>query len=173
MTSGTADALQAAFGQLTREHHALTAIDRNLMAAFERLMLGLPQTTDGKLSVTGICAEAGVSRASYYRSPVAAVIKQILEAPQTCRPELDELRGEVARLKKAERELRSAHAAEVRELRATITVYANQIQALTLANAEPREQAHQHSRNIIPLSRKPAVPQSQPDPAGPADGSSC
>jgi hypothetical protein len=171
-----ADALQTAFSQLARNHPALTAIDRDLMGAFERLMLGLPQTSDGKLSVTGICAEAGVSRASYYRSPVAAVIKQILDAPQTRRPEPDELREEVTRLKKTERELRSAHIAEVRELRATIAVYANQIQALALANAELCEHAHEPGRNIIPLPRRPpaALPDGQqPALAGPADSSSC
>ncbi|GHE10932.1 hypothetical protein [Streptomyces alanosinicus] len=83
-----------------------------------------------------MCAEAEVSRASYYRSPVAQAVKEILEAPQTRRPELEELRAEVSRLKKAERELRREHASEVRELKDTLALYANQIQVLTLRNAE-------------------------------------
>lgn len=86
--------------------------------------------------IRGSCSEAGVSRASFYRSPVAQAVKEILEAPQTRRPEPEELRAEVSRLKKAERELRSEHAAEVRELKGTVATYANQIQFLTLRNAE-------------------------------------
>lgn len=113
-----------------------TEIDRSLMEAFERLMHGLPEVTDGKITIVNLCTEAGVSRASYYRSPVAEAVKEILEAPQTRRPEPEELRAEVSRLKKAERELRSEHAAEVRELKDTVATYANQIQVLTLRNAE-------------------------------------
>ncbi|AVH55601.1 MULTISPECIES: hypothetical protein [Streptomyces] len=67
---------------------------------------------------------------------MAEAVKEILEAPQTRRPEPEELRAEVSRLKKAERELRSEHAAEVRELKDTVATYANQIQVLTLRNAE-------------------------------------
>ncbi|MFD6331663.1 hypothetical protein ACFWGI_19100 [Streptomyces niveus] len=67
---------------------------------------------------------------------MAQAVKEILEAPQTRRPEPEELRAEVSRLKKAERELRSEHAAEVRELKGTVATYANQIQFLTLRNAE-------------------------------------
>ncbi|WP_327277413.1 hypothetical protein OG609_40900 [Streptomyces sp. NBC_01224] len=46
------------------------------------------------------------------------------------------MRAEVFRLKKNERELRSEQAAEFRELKDTLAIYANQIQALTLRNAE-------------------------------------
>lgn len=99
-------------------------------------MHGLPELTDGKITVVNVCTEAGVSRASYYRSPVAAAVKEILDAPQTRRPEPEELRAEVSRLKKAERELRSQHATEIRALKDTLATYANQIQVLTLRNAE-------------------------------------
>jgi hypothetical protein len=59
-----------------------------------------PELTDGAVTVTSICTEAGVSRASYYRSPTAPVIKTLLTAPETARPELEELRAEVKRLRK-------------------------------------------------------------------------
>ncbi|WP_406445406.1 hypothetical protein OHB00_49495 [Streptomyces sp. NBC_00631] len=39
-------------------------------------------------------------------------------------------------MKRAERELRSEHAAETRQLKSTVGTYANQIQVLTLRNAE-------------------------------------
>ncbi|MFZ4237420.1 hypothetical protein ACOZGD_19825 [Streptomyces murinus] len=111
------------------------------MDAFERLMHGLSETTDGKITIVNVCTEAEVSRASYYRSPVAQAVKEILEAPQTRRPEPEELRAEVSRLKKAERELRREHASEVRELKDTLAAYANQIQVLTLRNAELETQS--------------------------------
>ena len=44
-------------------------IDRKINEAFERLTRGRPEITDGALTVSNICTEAGVSRASYYRSP--------------------------------------------------------------------------------------------------------
>lgn len=118
------------------------------MRAFEQLMLGRPEITDGRTSAVNICTEAGVSRASYYRSPVAAVIKEVIAAPSTRRPEADELSQEVARLRKAERELRSEKAAEIRELRSTVATYANQIQILTLRNAELESVA----RKLRPLN---------------------
>lgn len=134
MTADAINVVQAVFARLARDHPDITDIDRRLMTAFERLMLGRPEITDGTTTVTNICTEAGASRASYYRSPVAAAVKEILKDPQTRRPELDELFDEVKRLCRTERQLRSDHAAEVRELRGTISTYANQIQVLALAN---------------------------------------
>ncbi|MEV5379405.1 hypothetical protein AB0L26_26055 [Streptomyces nondiastaticus] len=128
--------IRHAFDRLSAGGRELTDIDRALMAAFERLMHGLPELTDGKITIVNLCTEAGVSRASYYRSPVAQAVKKILEAPQTRRPEPEELRAEVSRLKKEQRELRSEHAAETHELKDTLATYANQIQALTLRNSE-------------------------------------
>ncbi|MEU9286533.1 hypothetical protein AB0D57_17885 [Streptomyces sp. NPDC048275] len=128
--------IRHAFDRLSAGGRVLTDIDRALMEAFERLMHGLPELTDGKITIVNLCTEAGVSRASFYRSPVAQAVKEILEAPQTRRPEPEELRAEVARLKKTERELRSDYAAEIRELKDTLATYANQIQVLTLRNVE-------------------------------------
>ncbi|WP_431906644.1 hypothetical protein [Nonomuraea jabiensis] len=131
--------VQAAFARLARER-SLTDLDRQIMTGFERLMLGRPEISDGTVTVTNICVEAGVSRASYYRSPVAAVVKELLAAPAVARPEVEELRAEISRLKKADRELRSEKAADIRELTATVTAYANHIQVLTLRNAELEEE---------------------------------
>ncbi|MCX5124825.1 hypothetical protein [Streptomyces sp. NBC_00347] len=135
-TDKTLQVVQGAVARLAREKRGLSDIDRRIMRAFEQLMLGRPEITDGRTSAVNICAEAGISRASYYRSPVAAVIKEVLDTPEAKRPEADELRQEIARLKKAAQELRSEKAAEIRELRSTVAAYANQIQVLTLRNAE-------------------------------------
>ncbi|WP_329254678.1 hypothetical protein [Streptomyces canus] len=155
--------IRHAFDRLSAHGRVLTAIDRALMVAFERLMHGLPEITDGKITVVNLCTEAGVSRASYYRSPVAQVVKEILEAPQTRRPEPEELRAEVSRLKKAERELRSEHAAEARELKETVATYANQIQVLTLRNAELETQnAHLLERLRQPGDNIAVLPAPRP-----------
>lgn len=109
-----------------------TDTNHKIKQAFERLMLGHAEITDGTLTISNICAEAGVSRASYYRSPLAAEIKQVLDAPQTKRPEVEQLREDVRHLKSTERRLRSEHATETRQLRDNLKTYANQIQALAL-----------------------------------------
>lgn len=136
MNSDTAAPINDVLARLVRNQPSLSDLDRNLISAFERLMAGQPAITDGTITATNICVEAGVSRASYYRSPVAGAVQEILSTPQARRPEQEELREQIKHLKQAERTLRSEHAAEVRELKATIATYANQIQALALRNAE-------------------------------------
>lgn len=123
------------FAQLSRENN-LTDTDRAIMRAFERLMGGRPEISDGSVTVVNIAAEAGISRASYYRSSVAAAIKEILAAPATQRPEVDELKGEATRLRKELHELRRQKAEEISEFRQTVAAYANHIQVLTLRNQE-------------------------------------
>lgn len=145
--------VQTAFARLVREHADLTDVDRRIMRAFEELMDGRPQTTDGSLTVVNIAAEAGVGRASYYRSPVAAAIKEILAAPEARRPEVDELKAEITRLRKAERDLRKEKATELRELQDTVATYANQIQALTLRNAELEEDARKLRSQVDEATR--------------------
>ncbi|MFF5443229.1 hypothetical protein [Streptomyces achromogenes] len=75
---------QTVFAQLSREHE-LSDMDRAVMRAFERLLDGRPEITDGSVNVVNIAAEAGVPRASYYRSPVASAVKEILTAPDAKR----------------------------------------------------------------------------------------
>lgn len=114
----------------------LSGLDQRLIDAFGRLAAGNTGITDGALTISNLCAEARTSRASYYRSPVAAVVKEILTAGHIARPEIETLRDQVQELKRVEQRLRRDHAAEVRDLKATMATYANQIQALALRNAE-------------------------------------
>ncbi|ARF53679.1 hypothetical protein [Streptomyces gilvosporeus] len=147
---------QTAFARLQREQEGLAGLDQRIMRAFEQLMDGRPEITDGTVTAVNIAAEAGVSRASYYRSPVAATIKEILAAPEVKRPQTDELKAEVTRLRKELRELHKEKAAEIRELKDTVVVYANQIQVLTLRKAELEEDARKlrtqladHSEGVV------------------------
>lgn len=124
------------FDRLIRGDQALGPLDRKIMDAIERIMEGRPASTDGVVSITNICAEAAISRASYYRSPVAPLMRQLLNAPDTVLPETERLRRNLHQLTRENRQLRRDQASEVRELRDTIKNYANQIQVLALRNAE-------------------------------------
>lgn len=109
------------------------SIDSQVQAAFDRLIAGRPELGDTRLTVTSLCAEAGVSRASFYRSGQSAVIRRALsEAGNPTHPEVAELRAQVKSLQQAEKILRARHASEVRELRDTAATYANHIQLLAL-----------------------------------------
>ncbi|MGH3285127.1 MAG: hypothetical protein ACRDPD_10675 [Streptosporangiaceae bacterium] len=135
----------------------MTETDRKINEAFERLLAGHPEITDGKLTVSNICVEAGISRASYYRSSQAAAIKRRLDTPRAARPELEDLRDQVSQHKKTERALRSQHAAQIRDLRHTIKTYANQIQALALRVAQLEHGNQPTDRvggNVTPLSTR-------------------
>ncbi|WP_049572485.1 hypothetical protein [Streptomyces sp. SBT349] len=79
--------------------------------------------------------------------------------------------GRRYRLKKAERMLRSRHAAETRELEDTLTTYANQIQVLALRNAEWEaetarlvEQLRQAGGSVSALPSAERPPSSVPTP---------
>jgi hypothetical protein len=122
-------------------------IDHKIQAALQRLTCGRPEVTDGQLTISGLCAEAGVSRASFYRSPQAEQIKKLISDPVSPRPETEELRAEVKKLKNTEKTLRGQHAGQVRELREQVKTYANQIQVLALRLAQLDEDNQRpHSR---------------------------
>lgn len=132
--------------------------DQAVRYAFERIVSGSPEHTGGALTVSTLCTEAGISRATYYRSPLAKIISGLLRTPDAPRPQTDTLTADIARLKKADRTLRSHHAAEQREARSTIAAYANRIQALSLRNAELeaenaalREALHQGGGTVASL----------------------
>ena len=136
-------------------------IDDKIQAAYDTLTAGRPGTTDGQLTVSNICMEAGISRASFYRSPLAAQIRTDLAYPaSTRRPEAEQLRAKVRELTAADKQLRSKHAAEIRDLRATVRTYANQIQILTLRisqleddNKQLTARLQRAGDNITPLNR--------------------
>ncbi len=110
---------------------------QRLDQALTRLLAGQPTVTDGAITVTNLCLEAGVGRDSFYRCP--EVKKKFTAAKtnaETHKPEVLQLREEVRALMREQKDLRRAHSEQVRDLEATIRSYANQIQALALRNAE-------------------------------------
>lgn len=111
--------------------------EQSLEEALTRLLAGQPTVTDGTITVTNLCLEAGVGRDSFYRCPE---IKKKFTAAKTNaeahQPEVLHLREQLQALKREQKELRRDHALQVRGLETTIRTYANQIQALTLHNDE-------------------------------------
>lgn len=139
-------------------------IDEKIQAAYHALTTGRPGISDGQLTISNICLEAGISRASFYRSPLAATIRRDLAEPGTAkRPETDQLRAKIRELTATDKQLRSEHAAQIRGLRATVRAYANQIQILALRVGQLEDDNQrltarlQHAGdNITPLN--PALP---------------
>ena len=136
-------------------------IDEKIQAAYHALTAGRPGVSDGQLTISNICLEAGISRASFYRSPLAGKIRRDLADPDsTKRPDAEQLRAKVRELTAADKQLRSEHAAEIRNLRATMRAYANQIQILALRAGQLEDDNKrlttklQHSGdNVTPLNR--------------------
>ncbi|GAA2248086.1 hypothetical protein GCM10010104_50750 [Streptomyces indiaensis] len=56
--------------------------------------------TSGALSACTLCTEAGISRATYYRSPLAKIITGLLRTPDAPRPQTDTLTADISRLKR-------------------------------------------------------------------------
>ncbi len=136
-------------------------IDEKIQAAYDALTAGRPGSSDGQLTVSNICLEAGISRASFYRSTLAATIRRDLAGPGTARrPEAEQLRAKVRELTAADKQLRSKHATEIRDLRATVRTYASHIQILTLHLSQLQDDNQrltarlQHARdNVTPLNQ--------------------
>jgi chromosome segregation ATPase len=111
--------------------------EQSLDQALTRLLAGQPTITDGTITVSNLCLEAGVGRDSFYRCPT---IKQKFTAAkanaEARKPETLQLRDEVLALRQAQKTLRREHTEQVRDLETTIRAYANQIQTLALRNNE-------------------------------------
>jgi len=120
--------------------------NERLNQALTRLLAGQAALTDGQLNVTNLCREAGVGRDSYYRSP--PMFKATFDTARANqagqRPELAALRQQTADLKTEHQRMTRERNDTLRALQETVQIYANQIQALTLANAE----LHEHNRRL-------------------------
>ncbi|GGM11400.1 hypothetical protein GCM10010129_64280 [Streptomyces fumigatiscleroticus] len=122
-------------------------VEDALRAASERLLRGEPIRSDGSLTVASLAAEAGVSRASTYRCPQAvADFRKLVAEQEDAASSSMPLRQEVQALRAADRRLRKEHAREVRELRQSINILAQQVQFLTLENQRLTEASDQRNR---------------------------
>ncbi|MFB6957553.1 hypothetical protein ACFCYB_10995 [Streptomyces sp. NPDC056309] len=129
-------------------------IETALRAAGERLLKGEPMRSDGSLTVASLAVEAGVSRSTAYRCPeVVDEFRSLVSEREDAAAPPTSLRQEVQSLKAAERRLRQEHAREVRELRSSINVLAQQVQLLTLEN-QRLSQAADRSDRITRIDRR-------------------
>jgi len=102
--------------------------DQALRAAITRLLAGEAQRTDGRLTVSNLAAEAGLTRQQAYRSPVIYVWREATrEPPSTSHPDKTQ-----ARIERLARELA---AAQQRAQRYRQERDAARDRAKTLANA--------------------------------------
>ena len=123
------------------------ATHERLDQALTRLLAGQPSVTDGELTVSNLCREAGVGRDSYYRTP--AVVARFTTARTTAGTpgtELAQLRDRGATLARELKDGKRDHAAQIAELEDQVKTYAGQIQVLALANQELKEE-NQRLRN--------------------------
>jgi Family of unknown function (DUF6262) len=117
------------------------ATHERLDQALTRLLTGQPSVTDGELTVSNLCREAGVGRDSYYRTP--AVVARFTTARTTAATpgtELARLRDRTATLAREVKDGKRGHAVQVTELEDQVKTYAGQIQVLALANQELKEE---------------------------------
>ncbi len=128
--------------------------EKALLDAMERLFAGTPIRTDGNLNVSGLAAEANVSRSTTNRAHAILVQfrNRLTQATETeertpsFRERICELENEVKTLKKEEREL-------IATLRASVNILAQQVQALTIENIMLREELNKSQDNVSNLHR--------------------
>lgn len=128
--------------------------------ALAELLAGRPTRTDGELTVSNLCKEAGVGRDSFYRTEgMADTLKAARDNAEATKPELLQLRDQIAELKRAARKSAKDQAADLADLEHTVQTYANQIQALALTNEALkeenqllRERLNRRDPDVIPLA---------------------
>jgi hypothetical protein len=137
------------------------ATQERLDQALTRLLAGQPAVTDGELTVTNLCREAGVGRDSYYRTPQAvARFTTARTTAATPGTELAQLRDRITALARESKDSQRDHAMQISELEDRVKTYAGQIQVLALANQELRQE-NQRLRNLIERAA-PGVSQLHP-----------
>ncbi|MFB7669383.1 hypothetical protein ACFC1R_36655 [Kitasatospora sp. NPDC056138] len=114
----------------------LASTDDKLSQALTRLLAGQPRCTNGELTVTNLCLEAGVGRDSYYRSTIKDRFAECRANAHAQQPEAARLRDELRELTAARKADRREHARAQAALEELVRTYANQIQVLTLLGDE-------------------------------------
>ena len=143
--------------------------DQALRAAITRLLAGEAQRTDGRLTVSNLAAEAGLTRQQAYRSPVIYVWREATrEPPSTSHPDKTQ-----ARIERLARELA---AAQQRAQRYRQERDAARDRAKTLANAcrvldeenEALRAALADAHVVVPIRHR-ALPRLAEEPAARSD----
>ena len=132
---------------LTTEH--------KLRGAMDRLCNGTSQHTDGQLTVSNLAKEAGVSRATANRAQaVLAEFHNRIIALQETPEKLPGLRDQNRELERRLAQITSEKNQIIADLQATVTLLAQQVQALTLENERFRTRAVRSVDNVTELPHR-------------------
>ena len=129
--------------------------ERKLWAAMDHLCNGTPQRTNGQLTVSNLAKEAGVSRATANRAEAVLTdfhnhIIALAETPE----KLPGLRDQNRELEHRLAHLTTEKNQIIANLQATVTLLAQQIQALTLENERLRTSVARSVGNVTELPRR-------------------
>ncbi len=129
--------------------------ERKLRVAMDHLCNSTSQRTNGQLTVSNLAKEAGVSRATANRAE--AVLADfhnrtiaLAETPEKLPGLRDQNRELVQRLA----QMRTEKNQIIADLQATVTLLAQQIQALTLENERLRTSVARSVGNVTELPRR-------------------
>jgi hypothetical protein len=128
--------------------------EQKLRAAMDRLCNGTSRCTNGQLTVSNLAKEAGISRATANRAEAVLVefhnrIIAFQEAPE----KLPDLRDQNRELERRLALVTAEKNQIIAALQATVTLLAQQVQALTLENERLRTSAVRSVNNVTELHR--------------------
>jgi hypothetical protein len=126
--------------------------ERKLRVAMDRLCNGTSQRTNEQLTVSNLAKEAGVSRATANRAEaVLAEFHNRIIAFQEIPEELPGLRDQNRELERRLAQMTSEKNQIIADLQATVTLLAQQVQALTLENERLLTSAARSVDNVTEL----------------------
>ena len=133
---------------------SLTA-EQKLRAAMDRLCNGTSQRTNGQLTVSNLAKEAGVSRATANRAEAVLVeFHNSMIAFQETPEKLPGLRDQNRELERRLAQVTAEKNQIIACLQATVTLLAQQVQALTLENERLRTSGVRSVGNVTELPRR-------------------
>jgi hypothetical protein len=128
--------------------------ERKLRDAMDRLCNGTSQRTNGQLTVSNLAKEAGVSRATANRAEaMLAEFHNRIMALQETPEKLPGLRDQNRELERRLALVTAEKNQIIAGLQATVTLLAQQVQALTLENERLRTSAVRSVNNVTELHR--------------------
>ncbi len=129
--------------------------EQKLRAAMDRLCNGTSQRTNGQLTVSNLAKEAGVSRATTNRAEAVLVeFHNRTVALQETPEKLPGLRDQNRELERRLAQVTTEKNQVIADLQATVTLLAQQLQALTLENERLRVSGTRSVGNVTELPRR-------------------
>jgi hypothetical protein len=129
--------------------------EQKLRAAMDRLCNGISLHTNGQLTVSNLTKEAGVGRATANRAEaVLADFHNRIVALQETPEKFPGLRDQNRELEHRLVQMTTEKNQIIADLQATVTLLAQQIQALTLENEQLRTSMARSVGNVTELARR-------------------